>query len=137
VTSQRPEAWPGTDPGRWFMSGATIAIFVAIGTGHVPEPRQTRLGANPANCTLLQRWSTRPGPRPQHQDPRLHHRLERPMPPLHLDRDRRPDPQQSQPSENLRRGTSRRHLGALCLGLDRQYPLVERVLRPLELRRAA
>ena len=31
-------------------------------------------------------------PRPQRQDPRLHRRLERPLPPLRLDQDRRPDP---------------------------------------------
>jgi transposase len=36
-------------------------------------------------------------PRPQRQDPRLHHRLERPSPPIHLDQDTRTDPQQSQP----------------------------------------
>jgi transposase len=36
-------------------------------------------------------------PRPQRQDPRLHHRLELPSPPIHLDQDTRTDPQQSQP----------------------------------------
>ena len=36
---------------------------------------------------------------PQRQDPRLHRRLERPLPPLRLDQDRRPDPQEGQPSE--------------------------------------
>ena len=45
--------------------------------------------------------------RPQRQDPRLHRRLERPLPPLRLDQDRRPDPQESQPSDRLQtRATS-------------------------------
>ena len=39
--------------------------------------------------------------RPQHQDPRLHRRLERPLPPLRLDQDRRGDPQEGQPSNNF------------------------------------
>jgi hypothetical protein len=41
-------------------------------------------------------------PRPHYQDPGLHRRLERPPPPVHLDQDRRPDPHQSQPSEDFR-----------------------------------
>ena len=41
--------------------------------------------------------------RPQRQDPRLHRRLERPLPPVRLDQDRRPDPRQSQPEEDFRR----------------------------------
>ena len=36
-------------------------------------------------------------PRPHDQDPGLHQRLERPLPPLHLDQDRRPDPRENQP----------------------------------------
>ena len=43
-------------------------------------------------------------PRPHRQDPRLHRRLEHPLPPIHLDQDRRPDPHQNQPSKDLRRG---------------------------------
>src|SRR3954447_5953656 len=39
---------------------------------------------------------------PQHQDPRLHRRLERPLPRLRLDQDRRPNPQQGQPSNNFK-----------------------------------
>jgi hypothetical protein len=35
--------------------------------------------------------------RPQRQDPRLHHRLERPLPSFRLDQDSRPDPEESQP----------------------------------------
>ncbi len=42
--------------------------------------------------------------RPQRQDPRLHRRLERPLPPLRLDQDRRPDPQEGQPSDHFKRG---------------------------------
>ena len=36
-------------------------------------------------------------PRPDDQDPRLHQRLERPLPTLRLDQDRRPDPHESRP----------------------------------------
>ena len=43
-------------------------------------------------------------PRPERQDPRLHHGLERPLPPLRLDQDRRPDPQESQPATDFRNG---------------------------------
>src|SRR5262249_51194712 len=42
--------------------------------------------------------------RPQRQNPRLHRRLEQPRPPVQLDQDRRPDPHQGQPSEDLKRG---------------------------------
>jgi hypothetical protein len=38
-------------------------------------------------------------PRAQCQDPRLHRRLERPRPPLHLDKDRATTPDQSQPED--------------------------------------
>ena len=47
--------------------------------GHPPRSLQVRQG-------------------PQHQDPRLHRRLERPLPPLRLDQDRRGDPQEGQPA---------------------------------------
>src|SRR5688572_3089620 len=36
-------------------------------------------------------------PRPHDQDPDLHQRLERPQPTLRLDKDRRPNPDESQP----------------------------------------
>ena len=54
--------------------------------------------------------------RPQRQDPRLHQRLERPLPPLRLDQDRRPDPHQSQPSEDLKRGALADRLVAVSPG---------------------
>ena len=41
------------------------------------------------------------GQRPQRQDPSLHRRLERPLPPLRLDQDRRRNPQEGQPEEEL------------------------------------
>ena len=39
---------------------------------------------------------------PQRQDPRLHRRMERPLPPLRLDQDRRPDPRKGQPLNNFK-----------------------------------
>ena len=42
-------------------------------------------------------------PAPLRQDPRLHQRLERPMPRIHLDKDRRPDPHEGEPSEHFKR----------------------------------
>jgi transposase len=45
----------------------------------------------------------------KHQDPRLHRRLERPLPPLRLDQDRRPDPQESQPSDHFKHGPLGHH----------------------------
>ena len=36
------------------------------------------------------------------QDPRLHQRMERPLPPVRLDQDRRRNPQESQPSNNFK-----------------------------------
>jgi transposase len=44
------------------------------------------------------------GQGPRRQDPRLHRRLKRPRPSLRVDQDRRPDPGQGQPSEDLKRG---------------------------------
>ena len=44
------------------------------------------------------------GQRPQRQDPRLHRRLERPLPPLRLDQASRRDPQEVEPSANFRNG---------------------------------
>jgi integrase len=41
---------------------------------------------------------------PQHQDPHLHPWLERPLPSLRLDQDRRRHPQESEPSTNFRNG---------------------------------
>src|SRR3954451_8644784 len=51
--------------------------------------------------------------RPQHQDPRLHRRLERPLPPLRLDQDRRPNPQERQPSNNVKSAALDASLGVI------------------------
>ena len=45
------------------------------------------------------------------RDPRLHRRLQRPLPTLHLDQDRRRDPATSHPSTNFRRATLVAHAG--------------------------
>ena len=44
----------------------------------------------------------RPGQGPQHQDPRLQRWVERPLPPVRLDQDRRTDPQEGQPSGHFK-----------------------------------
>jgi DDE superfamily endonuclease len=80
---------------------------------------------------LVEVWGDHPAPshpprqprlrqRPQHQDPCLRQRLERPLPPLRLDQDPRPDPQENQKLNNLRNGplVSRLDLFPLAPGYE-------------------
>ena len=75
--------------------------------GEPPDPRplhpDLRILAEPGRGLVLHHRT--PGhpprqlplrPRPDDQDPRLHQRLERPLPSLHLDQARRPNPRQNQ-----------------------------------------
>jgi len=71
-----------------------VGVVVEPGRGVV---RDHRTPSHPPRHLRLRQ-------RPQRQDPRLRQRLERPLPPLHLDQHHRPNPQESQPSNNFKHG---------------------------------
>ena len=86
----------------WLAANPRIHVHFTPTSGVVAEPgrglvRHHRTPSHPPRHLRLR-------PRPQRQDPRLHRRLERPLPPLRLDQDRRRDPQESQPSTDFRNG---------------------------------
>ena len=57
-------------------------------------------------------WRVHLGQGPQHQDPHLHRRLERPLPPVRLDQNRRRHPHQGQPDEDFKSDLD--NLALLC-----------------------
>jgi hypothetical protein len=79
----------------------TTTLFAAleIATGKVTGRCQPR-HRHQEFLRFLKPRHLRLGQRPQRQDPRLHRRLERPLPPLHMDQDRQPDSRQSQASND-------------------------------------
>ena len=79
----------------WLAANPRIHVHFTPTSGSLAEPgrglvRHHRTPSHPPRQLHLR-------PRPDDQDPRLHHRLERPQAPVHLDQARRPDPRQDQP----------------------------------------
>src|SRR3954453_16210224 len=73
---------------------ADLRILAEPGRGLVRDHREA--GHPP--------WNLRIGTRPHRQDPSVHQRLEKPMPPIRVDRAGRPNPHESQPSKELIHG---------------------------------
>jgi transposase len=80
------KAWLATNPRIHIHFTPTSGVLVEPGGGLVLHHRKA--GHPPRQLPLR--------PRPHDQDPGLHQRVEQPLPPLHLDEARRPNPRQSQ-----------------------------------------
>ena len=90
------------------MSGPTVLLPFQPAT--MTRPRHSRLSPTvgqasqrPVGAIVWRRTaaaSARSGP--QHQDPRLQRWVERPLPPVRLDQDRRTDPQEGQTSDHFK-----------------------------------